>query len=145
MHAVDMRSVVLILLAIFSFVFVAAAQPSSATVSGTVTDTLGLVSENAEVRIVNAQQIVLSATKTDAQGRFRFDGIHNGSYVIMASRSDFSSRSEAVRIDRDNPPAEVKLVLPVNQLSEQVTVTADTGQAEEISKIPQQINIVSQD
>ncbi len=113
-------------------------------ISGLLTDNSGAVIERADVRIVNSQQVVLGAVKSDGQGRFRFKNIANGSYLITASRSGFGTKDESVRIEAGKP-LELNLTLSVNELSEQVTVTADTGQVEEKNKIPQQINVISQD
>ncbi|MBC7901351.1 MAG: TonB-dependent receptor [Saprospiraceae bacterium] len=140
-----MKKLILTLALAYVFALSAAAQQTgSGTVAGTVTDNAGAAIADADLRLVNSQQIVLGATKSDGQGRYRFEQVADGSYVVIASRSDFSSKSRSVRVSGAKAP-EIDLVLPVNQLNEQVTVTADTGQAEEKSRIPQQINIVTQD
>ena len=122
---------------------VVAQKAAAGTISGTVNDSSGAAVANAEVRLMNAQQVSLGVAKSDGQGKFRFDAVENGSFIVVASRADFSSNSESVRID--GRPVEIVLVLLINQLTEQVTVTADTGQAEEKNKIPQQINLIPQD
>ncbi len=139
-----MNRIVLSLLLMCVFVFPARGQQGiGGVVSGTVTDDAGAAISMADVRLVNAQQIVLRKTRSDTQGRYRFENVAAGSYVIIASRSDFSSESRAVRVAGKN--IEVNVILPINQLTEQVTVTADTGQAEEKNRIPQQINVITQD
>lgn len=138
------KSIPLLLLTCIFAISVVAQQTDGGSVTGTVTDNSGAVISTADLRLVNAQQIVLGATKSDGQGRYHFDNIADGSYVIIASRSDFSSESHAVKVI-DDKAIEINLVLPINQLSEQITVTADTGQAEEKNRIPQQINVITQD
>jgi len=113
-------------------------------VSGTVTDNSGGTIGAVEVRLVNAQQLVLKTVKSDAEGRYRFENVASGSYFVTASRADFSSQSRAVQVTAGGA-SEVNLVLEINQLSAQVTVTAETGLAEDKNKIPQQINVVTQD
>ena len=115
----------------------------NAVISGTVTDGTGAAINGAEVRLVNASQFVLELVKSDSEGRFSFRGIAAGSYFVTASRADFNLQSKAVRVAEDDA-AELKLILEINQLSAQVTVTAETGLAEDKNKIPQQINIVTQ-
>jgi len=122
---------------------VAAQNESQNKVSGTVTDSAGAVVNEAEVQLVNAQQLVLGATKTDAEGHYTFENVANGSYVVIASRSDFSPQREAVRVS--SAAMKVNLQLEINQLNEQVTVTAETGLAEDVGKIPQQINAIPED
>lgn len=114
------------------------------SVTGTVKDRTGAAVAGAEVKLVNAQQLVLNAVKTDTDGRFRFENVAVGSYSILASRSDFSLQREALQVTT-NATTEVNLVLEVNQLTEQVTVTADTGLAENKNNVPQQINVVTED
>ena len=128
-------------LILFSTVVISAQNQTYIT--GAVRDAAGAAVSNADVRLINAQQLVLGATKTDVEGRYKFENVSNGSYVISVSRSDFSPQNEAVRVS--GTAAEVNLQLEVNQLNEQVTVTAETGLASDVNKIPQQINVVSED
>ncbi|HEX9927047.1 MAG TPA: TonB-dependent receptor [Pyrinomonadaceae bacterium] len=120
-----------------------AQQNSSGSVSGSVRDAAGAVVANADVRLLSSQQLILSATKTDAEGLFKFENVKPGSYVVMAERRDFSPQREAVQIN-GGAAARVNLILEVNQLNEQVTVTAETGSAGNRHNIPQQINVVSE-
>ena len=136
--AVSVLAVPLLLFSVYS------QQSEPGMIAGTVKDSVGAGIADAEVRLMNAQQIGLRVSKSDGQGRFRFESVANGSYVVLVSRKDFSSKSEAVKVESGNA-VEIGIVLLINQLSEQVTVTADTGRAEEKNLIPQQINVISQD
>jgi len=120
------------------------AQQGSGGISGTVKDPAGANVIDADVTLQNAQQLVFGRTKTDNQGRFELSNISPGSYVLLASRSDFSDGREVVRVTEDEVTA-VEITLEVNPLGEQVTVTAETGLAEDKQKVPQQVNIVSED
>ena len=137
------KSTGILLFTIFSIFPVLGQNLKQSILSGTVTDRTGAAVGAAEVRLVNARQIVFGATKTDAEGRFKFENVAAGSYIVIASRSGFSLQREAVQIEA-NKGAQVNLVLEVSQLNEQVTVTAETGLAEDKNKIPQQINVVTQ-
>lgn len=137
-----MRNHVFGLLLSLLFCTFAFGQPIDLT--GVVTDTRGAAVANADVKLITPQQIVLAATTTDAQGRYSFENVADGSYVVVASRSDFSARSLAVNVGPARP-VNLDLRLSINQLSEEVTVTAETGIAEELVRIPQQINVVSED
>ena len=128
-------------LILFSTVVISAQNQTYIT--GAVRDAAGAAVSNADVRLINAQQIVFGTTKTDVEGRFKFENVAKGSYVIIVSRNDFSPQREAVRVS--GTAAEVNLELEVNQLTEQVTVTAETGLVEDKNKIPQQINVISED
>ncbi len=80
----------LILLLDVFLAFTAAAQNrGGGSVSGVVNDSLGFGVANAEVRILTAQQTNLGVAISDNEGRFRFDDLANGSYIVSASRKDF--------------------------------------------------------
>jgi len=117
------RSLSFLLVTIYLTVSIAAQKTNQTKISGTVTDAAGAAINDAEVRLLNVRQLILGATKTDAEGRYKFENVAVGSYVVIASRSDFSPQREAVRVF-ENSAAAVNLKLEVNQLSEQVTVTA---------------------
>lgn len=120
------------------------AQTAGNAISGTITDTAGAAVQGATVRLVNAQQITIGVFESDVQGRFRFENVDDGSYVIVVSRANFSTRSESVKV-AGTDRTDITLVLQINQLNERVTVTADTGLAEDLSKVPVQVNVVSPD
>lgn len=113
-------------------------------VSGAVKDSAGAAIPAAEVRLLNAQQVAIKVTQTDALGNYRFAAVTAGSYVIQASTANFSPRTIVIKVGGE-PLTDIDLELSVNQLNEQVTVTAETGLAGEKDKIPQQVNIVSTD
>lgn len=112
-----------------------------AVVSGTIMDSLGAAVGAADVRLLNAQQMVLDAVKSDNEGRYRFENVAAGSYLVTASRTGFDLQRRAVQVV-ENDTAEINLVLEINQLSAQVTVTAETGQAEELRNVPQPANVI---
>lgn len=137
----------LIKLAIFGFLSAVGGYAQSTNVndiSGTVIDTGGGGIPNADVRVLTAQQVVVAVTTTDANGRFLVKGVAHGSYVIRASRANFSSASVSANVGGTQPVA-VNIVLSIGQLSEEVTVTANTGIAEELIKIPYQVNAIAED
>lgn len=119
------------------------AQTGNIDLSGTVTDTTGAGIPNAEVRVMTAQQIVIVATITDGQGRYSFDGLIDGSYVIKASRANFSPKSLAFNVG-DVRPLKLDLMLSIGQVNEEVTVTADVGLAQERINIPMQVNAIGE-
>ena len=108
---------------------------SDGVIEGTVHDDAGAAIVNAEVRLLNAQQASLGVSRSDVAGKFRFENVSNGSYIVRASRSDFSTKTISVKVETGANPF-VDIILSVNQLSEQVTVTANTGLAEEKERYP---------
>ncbi|MDQ3799467.1 MAG: TonB-dependent receptor [Acidobacteriota bacterium] len=141
------KAVFLLLLVLILFSADSYAQETAGSVSGTVRDASGAAVPGADISLLNAQQLVLRSAVTDAAGNYRFENIPAGSYVIQAVHTGFSPRRAAVQINSSATSAAttVDLVLEVNQLSEQVTVTGETNTAEHKNNIPQQINVISED
>jgi len=111
-------------------------------ISGTVTDQAGSAIPSASVTLANAKQVVLVTVETDVQGKYNFEDVADGSYVVTASRKDFSSQNVSVKVTGSGS-IEANLKLQVNQLTGTVTVTADTGLAEDKINVPIQLNLVT--
>src|SRR5688572_544165 len=120
-----------------------AQQPTHGNISGVVSDASSALVAEAEVSLVNAQQAVLSRTRTDAQGRFTFHDVRPGSYVIFVARADFNQRREAVQIAAGES-REVTIVLEINPLSEEVTITSEAGLIADARNVSQAINVIDQ-
>ena len=118
-----------------------AQQNSSGSVSGVVRDSFGAVIGNADVSLTNPQQVVVSRTQTDAEGRFKFTNLAPGSYVVAVSQSDFSVQREAVRVNASETK-ELNVVLQINPISANVSVTAEAGLVAEARSIAQPINVI---
>jgi len=123
---------------------VPAQQLSRGTITGTVKDSSGAIVGRARVSLINAQQAILTTTESDAEGRFRFDEVPVGSYVVLTSRPDFSPRRVVANVNHGSN-TDINVLLEINQLSEEVTVTAETGVAEDKDRIAQQVNIITED
>jgi outer membrane receptor protein involved in Fe transport len=119
------------------------AAQSGFPVTGTVQDSAGAAIANVTVTLLSAQQVALGVVTTDTVGAFRFDNVVVGSYVVQASRSDFTPHRKAVRVD--GHPVRVDLVLEVAPFAADVTVTGETNNAAAKEKIPQEINVITED
>jgi hemoglobin/transferrin/lactoferrin receptor protein len=117
---------------------------SLSVIKGKVTDAAGAIVSGAEVSLLTSQQNKIQVTKTNSEGFFKLENIVKGSYIVVASQTDFKPQREAVLIS-EVVEKEVNLVLQVSNFSENVTVTAETGLAEDRIKIPQSINIILSD
>ena len=84
------------LIAVYVFVFALFAHPAFAqsTINGTISDPQSAVILDARVTLLAGQSEVRS-TRTDAQGRYRFDAVPAGTYVVMASAPGFQPATVA--------------------------------------------------
>ena len=119
-------------------------QISRGGIEGTVTDRAGASVGGAQVYLVDPQQVQLKATESDAAGRFRFEDVAPGSYVVRVAAEGFSDIRVPAQVVEGAASA-LNVVLEVETLAEQVTVTAETGQALDPARVPQQINIVAEE
>ncbi|HYP51921.1 MAG TPA: TonB-dependent receptor, partial [Pyrinomonadaceae bacterium] len=111
--------------------------------SGTVKDASGANVAEAQVFLVNAQQAVLITTETDAEGRFNFADVPVGSYEVRIAGRGFDDRRVAAKV-APGETTDVPVALEVNALAEEITVTAETGIAEDRARIPQSVNVISE-
>jgi hemoglobin/transferrin/lactoferrin receptor protein len=98
----------------------------------------------AGVSLLNSVQAVLRVATTDRQGGFAFDNIIPGTYEILVSHPGFSTHRQAIAVIND-ATAEIRITLEVRQISEAVTVTAETGATRGRSTVTQQVNVISED
>jgi len=110
-----------------------------ARIEGVVRDAHGAVVPGAEVTLRRAEQSVVGTTRTNAQGRFVFENVARGSYLLVVTAPGMAERRLAV--EAGARPLEV--TLGVEPVHEQVTVTANTGRVEDAQSVAQPVNVVS--
>ncbi|HLF83709.1 MAG TPA: TonB-dependent receptor [Blastocatellia bacterium] len=125
-------------LLLLSTPFLALANDGS--VSGVVRDRSGAVVAGARVSLMNAQQTIIKTGETDSQGRFSFDALAGGSYLLMVIASGFSERRMAIAAGADK----LEVVLDPGPFTEEVTVTANQGNVESVESISQQVNVINE-
>lgn len=113
------------------------------SVTGIVRDSNGAVVSDADVSLVNAQQAIIAASKTDAEGKFTFQDVPAGSYQLILSSRGFAEIRRVV----DNRNAEnvnLEISLEPRAITEKVTVTANLGNVESVESVSQQVNIIDE-
>ena len=118
-------------------------QGSRGHIAGVVKDDAGAVVADTEVSLVNAHQAVLSKTRTDSEGRFRFADVPAGSYAVAVFRQNFGRQRVAVEVAGSGEVG-VSVVLQPTQLVEQVTVTAEAGQVSDARNTAQPVNVIGE-
>ncbi len=140
-----LRLILAITISAFMCALLAQAQQSTrGQISGTVHDTADAVVSGARIYLVSTQQAVAQTTESDSDGRFHFDSVPPGSYELRITRVDFANRRMAVRVTAGDT-TDVPVVLEINPLAEQVTVTAERGQVADKERVPQAVNIISEE
>jgi hypothetical protein len=106
----------------------AAAQVGTGTLAGSVTDDQGGVLPGATVSVTEQATGAVRTAPTDRDGAFRLPALPPGRYNVQVTLDNFSPLSVS---DVSLAPAEVKdlgkLQLKIGQLTEAVTVTAETA------------------
>ncbi|MCI0665323.1 MAG: carboxypeptidase regulatory-like domain-containing protein, partial [Acidobacteria bacterium] len=147
-HRIASTSIVaaiVILLFNFSHKEVGAHAPEErGTITGVIRDSSGASIDKADIELINAQQISIQRRETDVEGRFRFEGIQTGTYMVQVLHPGFNALRKNVRVT-PNQTIELDLVLGIDQLKEQVTVTAETGMAQDKDRVPQQVNLIPEE
>lgn len=118
------------LLALFFFTPQGIAQQEQGTITGSVVDTSGAIIQGAKVTVTNTATNVANSTVSDSSGYFTIPYLTPGPYDVTGEANGFA-RSLVVGVHLTvNLTANVKLSLKPGQVSEQVTVQANTIQLE---------------
>jgi len=113
-------------------------------ITGSVKDASGAAVTGVEVTLRTTQQAVVASTVTDVNGKFVLDDLAPGSYEITITRPGFEHYRTAVQI-ASGSVRELDVVLAVNSLTGEVTVTAEVGQVSNSRNVDTQVNVINED
>jgi vitamin B12 transporter len=99
-------------------------REAAGSIHGTIKDPLGAVVVNASVELIDANEIVLSATHTDAFGRYHLVMPSTGYYSVRSTALTFKPAAAPLRFFAAVGDTSVDLMLATPTLTEQITVTA---------------------
>src|SRR5678816_3461923 len=136
-------------LTVFTFTFCTMAMTviangSLGKIVGSVKDARGAAVSGVEITLRTTQQGVIASTVTDVTGKFVLDHLAPGSYEISISRPGFVRYRNAVQIVAGGV-RELDVVLEVNSLTGEVTVTAEVGQVSNSRNVDTQVNVIHED
>jgi outer membrane receptor protein involved in Fe transport len=118
-----------------------AGTPPPGTVTGVVRDGTGAVIVRASVTLLTGEQTAARSTRTGEDGRFRFDKVPQGRYLLLVSFPGFADRRVAVMAG-EGAARDVEVVLEPTPVEAEVTVTATVGAVQDRQAVPQQINVI---
>jgi hemoglobin/transferrin/lactoferrin receptor protein len=119
------------------------AQQSQGNIAGAVKDQNGAAVVGAAVSLLHSQQAVLRNTVTDGSGNFSFDNIPPGSYEIRINQPGFDTRRVSAQV-ASNKTTRIEVILQVAPIDSEVTISAETGQAQDKDRVPQAVNVISE-
>jgi hemoglobin/transferrin/lactoferrin receptor protein len=130
----------LMMLMLLSVTGAEAAAPPGA-VTGIVRDGTGAVIPKAEVSLLTGEQTMIAATRTDGEGRYAFNSVAAGRYVLAVSFPGFSDRRLAVTV-ASGATQKLDVTLDVTPVEAEVTVRSTIGVAENASTLSQPVNLI---
>ena len=99
----------------------------TATISGTVTDSLGAALPRAKVALHSADRKVNRETLTDASGRYSIGGLSPQTYEVDADAAGFSVNQKENVVAGAGQTTDVSLALRLASINEQIIVEADAS------------------
>jgi outer membrane receptor protein involved in Fe transport len=117
------------------------AQETRGGIKGTVKDADGAAVSGVDVSLLLHNRAVVRATVTDAKGNFTIDNVPAGSYEISVDHTGFLRYRSAVQVT-SGETRELNIVLEVNSIVENVTVTAEPGLITNRRKVDTQVNLI---
>src|SRR5689334_15674596 len=103
------------------------AQSADGNLVGTVYDASGKVVADASVMAKNTATGVISATKSDPSGAYRFNNLPVGSYSVITSSAGFASTQISDLGVELNKTATANFTLAVSTVAESVDIVASSA------------------
>jgi hemoglobin/transferrin/lactoferrin receptor protein len=116
-------------------------EADAETLRGTVKDESGSAVAGASVTVLTARQAVVATAVSDGSGAFTIADLPAGDYVVQAEAAGFARTRIAATVTANAPP--VSIVLGVEAVREDVTVTASPGQALDTAQALQPVSVIS--
>src|SRR4029078_10631079 len=136
-------------ISLLTFTFLVTAVSVFATnplgkIVGSVKDASGAAVSGVDISLRNTQQVVIASTTTDVDGKFTLNDLAAGNYEISITRPGFDRYRTAVQVTSGSA-RELDIVLELNALTGEVTVTAEVGQVSSARNVDTQVNVINED
>ena len=126
------------------FVCLAALPVLAAGLSGTVRDASGGAVAAVEVVVMTPQRTVVATTRTAADGRFQIASLPEGRYLLVARAAGFRETTIAADVTATEG-APLAITLDIDQVQQEVSVTATPGTVVDRQFAVQPVNIITQE
>jgi len=130
-----------LLLSIYGSTAAAAGESSAGSISGIVRDAAGEGLGKAQVSLLSGERTAVAGTFTGPDGRFSFDKVPVGRYVIAVSLPGFNDRRQSVSV-KPGAAAQVEVTLEITPVEAEVTVTSTTGAIRDLETLTQPVNVI---
>ena len=131
--------------AIVPLLFLIFAVPAfAAGLSGVVRDATGGAVASVEVVVMTPQRTVVATARTSADGRFQIPSLPAGRYLVAARANGFREAMVAADVHVADETL-LEITLDVDQVHQDVSVTASPGSVVDRQYTVQSVNIITQD
>jgi hemoglobin/transferrin/lactoferrin receptor protein len=127
----------------FALLLLATVLNARERLSGRITDESGAAVPGALVVVRGADLSVLASGESAPDGAFRFALPREGTISVLVTRPGFSPNVTPLIVAKGTQ-AELLVVLTVQPVGSQVTVTAETSRVASVDDTPQRANVISQ-
>ncbi|MCX6563080.1 MAG: TonB-dependent receptor [Candidatus Aminicenantes bacterium] len=117
------------------------AAAETGTITGIVRDTAGEGLARARVSLLSGERTAVAGTISGPDGRFVFDKIPAGRYVIAVTLLGFNDRRQPVAV-KSGLAAQVEVTLEITPVEAEVTVTSTAGAIRDLETLTQPVNVI---
>ena len=143
-----MKFVRILRIALFALAFcatwsssAAAVSPETGTISGLVRTAAGEPLPTARISLQSSERTAVAGTQTGPDGRFGFERIPAGRYVVAVSLPGFDERRLPVAVESGSE-ARLDVVLEPSPVQAEVVVTSTAGAVREAGTLTQPVNVI---
>ncbi|MCF6409864.1 carboxypeptidase regulatory-like domain-containing protein [Pseudalkalibacillus salsuginis] len=107
-------------------------DPLPASVSGTVTDSIGDPIANATVKLIDLNNVVVGFATTDSNGNYAITNLKRGTYLVLVKASGFAAESTGITLEQGEALNDLDFSLTANPGSIRgFVLEVETGEPQE--------------